>query len=324
MTIPEIQSVRDYNRGLPAPIRWIHILWAAALWPTRDIRAWATQPGRKSWAVPILWFGLLGLLFYPVDGPISRFFREHRLGGDIRRELEAAQQYGQLVSSLLIALVIWLQDPRARRRLAHWAAGFLVAGIVCNAGKMLVGRPRPMFDDPHVFLLPLGEYPISIEVEKQQVSVIRHAWEFWGKNAADLWSMPSSHTAYACLMAVVIGCLYPRLKVLAGALAGLVAFARIATGAHYPSDVAMGAAIGLSIGRTAMAFHWGEALLRLFVWVSGTDSLAGGVEQEPRSSGEHAVISEPTTPNGVGGGSASPRVAAGGAPSTLPPPSSPG
>jgi len=181
-----------------------------------------------------------------------------------------------------------------------------------------------MFDDPHVFLLPLGEYPINIEVEKQQVSVIRHAWDFWGKNAADLWSMPSSHTAYACLMAVVIASLYPRLRVLAGALAGLVAFARIATGAHYPSDVAIGAAIGLSIGRTAVAFHWGDALLRLFAGSSETRWRAGGPEQEPRPGGEQAVIPEPPSPNGVVGGSGSPGIAAAGSSSTLPPASSPG
>lgn len=199
-----------------------------------------------------MWCVVFAVLAYPVDGWILGYFRRHRLGGDIRRELEAAQQYGQFVSSLLIALVIWLQDPAGRRRLADWGVAFLVAGVVCNGAKWLVGRPRPMFEDPHTFLGPLGKYPISSEVG------VHHAWEFWGKNAADLWSMPSSHTAYACLMAVFVGSRYPRLRVLVGALAVLVGLARIVVGAHYPSDVAVGAGIGLCLGRTAVSRRWGE------------------------------------------------------------------
>lgn len=257
MPFPEVQSARDYNRGLPAPIRSVHIAWAVALAVSKPLRAWATVPSRRPWAVPILWFVPLAFIVMSFDGAISTFFRSHHIGGDIRRELEAAQQYGQMVSSLLIALVIYLQDPPRRRRLLDWAAAFIVAGIVCNAMKLLIGRPRPMFNDPLCFLGPLGEYPINAKVG------VRHAWEFWAGISSDLWSMPSSHTAYACLMAAAIASLYPRLRIIAGALATLVGFARVATGAHYPSDVFVGAAIGLSLGRTAMAHHWGERLARI-------------------------------------------------------------
>ncbi len=261
MPFPEVQTARDYNRGLPAPIRWVHIGWALALAISRPLRTWATVPSRRPWAVPILWFVPLAFLVMGLDGAISMYFRTHRLGGDIRREIGAAQQYGQMVSSLLIALVIYLQDPARRRRLLDWAAAFIVAGIVCNAMKMGIGRPRPMFSDPMIFLGPLGEYPINISVKGETQVVLRHGWEFWGKNSADLWSMPSSHTVYACIMAAAIGSLYPRLRYLAGGLAVLVGFARVAVGAHYPSDVLIGAAIGLAIGRTAMARRWGEKLV---------------------------------------------------------------
>src|SRR6185295_20103055 len=146
----------------------------------------------------------LAFLVMSFDGAISVFFRTHKIGGDIRREIEAAQQYGQLVSSLLIALVIYLQDPPRRRRLLDWGAAFVVAGIVCNVMKMGIGRPRPMFSDPGYFLGPFGQYPINVNVKingKEEVQVVlRHAWEFWGKSSADLWSMPSSHTVYACLI----------------------------------------------------------------------------------------------------------------------------
>ncbi len=223
---------------------------------TKPLRAWATVPARRTWAVPILWFVPLAFLILPLDGAIVHYFRRHPLGGDIRRELEAAQQYGQLISSLLIALVIFLQDPASRRKLLNWVFAFMAAGIICNVMKMGIGRPRPKFDDPLCFLGPLGQYPINERVG------IRHAWEFWKGISSDLWSMPSSHTTYACLLAAAISAMYPRLRYVAGALAVLVGMARVVVGAHYPSDVFIGAAIGLSLGRTAMARGWGERLFR--------------------------------------------------------------
>lgn len=177
------------------------------------------------------------------------------MGGDLRRELEAAQQYGQLLSSLLIALIIWLQDPARRRQLADWAAAFAVAGVTCWLLKALVGRPRPKFGDPAYFLGPFGEYPIDSKVG------VRHAWEFWSGISSDLWSMPSSHTVYACIMAVAVGRMYPRLAPLVAIIAGIVGFGRIATVAHYPTDVALGAALGAAIARLSMTRRWGQTLL---------------------------------------------------------------
>ena len=73
-----------------------------------------------------------------------------------------------------------------------------------------------------------------------------HAWEFW-KGPSDLWSMPSSHTSAACALACVLARLYPRLIPLMVLLAALVGTARVVLGAHYPSDVIVGATLGLCI-----------------------------------------------------------------------------
>lgn len=263
MAFPELQSARDYNRGLSAPVRSVHLVCAAVRDLSAPLRAWASVPTRRPWAVPILWFVPLAFLVLPLDGAIVHYFRRHPLGGDIRRELDAAQQYGQLVSSLLIALVIFLQDPSGRRKLLNWGVAFVIAGVVCNVMKLGIGRPRPLFNDPMCFPGPFGEYPVSILVKDETRVVLRHAWEFWQKHAADLWSMPSSHTTYACLLAAAISSMYPRLRWVAGSLAVMVGTARVVFGAHYPSDVLIGAAVGLSLGRTAMARGWGERLFRL-------------------------------------------------------------
>ncbi|MEX2217839.1 MAG: phosphatase PAP2 family protein [Phycisphaerales bacterium] len=200
------------------------------------------------------------LLLLPLDGPISRALIGLRLGGDLRRELESLQQYGQTLSTIVVAIAIWLQDPHHRRRLADWAAAYIAAAVVVTLTKGLVGRPRPKFNDPLYFLGPLGQYPIDRASGGEPVGV-RHAWEFWSGISSDLWSMPSSHTAFAVMMAVVVGTLYPRLRPLMWSLAALVGLARVLTGAHYPSDVAAGATIGLVIAHAAIKGEWGQRVV---------------------------------------------------------------
>lgn len=252
------RNARDYNRGLPAPVRWAHIALSAAHPLARPIASWATNPRRASWA-PALLVGLfLTLLLLPFDGALSRLVAHIRLGGDIRRELEALQQYGQGLSSLLIAAVIWAQDPPRRRKLANWAAALILAFAAVFLLKTMLGRPRPKYDDPWFFLGPFGAYPVT-------GAGVRHAWELWGGISSDLWSMPSSHTAYAVVMAVFISATYPRLRPLVFLVAALVGVGRILTRAHYPSDVAAGWTIGAAVASAAITARCGERVLDHFM-----------------------------------------------------------
>jgi membrane-associated phospholipid phosphatase len=227
----------------------------------QELLGLVTAPRRRAWAIPLFVAAVLLPVMWRLDPLITGWLTSIKLGGDVRREFEALQQYGQGVSTFLVALVIWLQDPGRRRRLADWAAALIVAGIAVNAVKLLVGRPRPKYGDPDYLLGPFGQYPVDRVVNGDPVG-IRHAWEIWSGISSDLWSMPSSHTAYAVLMAVAVGSMYPRLRVLVAVLAGLVALGRVMTNAHYASDVLVGAAIGLAIGRAAMQGMWGDRVLK--------------------------------------------------------------
>lgn len=245
----------DYNRSLPAPIRWAHIAVSVVLLALRPIIRWGAAPGRVTW-FPYLAIGLLLIiLLFPLDERITRVLTSFRLGGDVRREIEAAQQYGQLVSSILVAAVIWLQDPARRRRLADWAAAFVITGVLATFLKIFLGRPRPVLNEPEMFLGPLGAYPLGTDVG------IRHSWEIWAGISSKLWSMPSSHTAYIAVMAVFIAMLYPRLRYLAFGMIAVVGFGRMVTGAHYFTDVIAGAALGLAVCHTVVAFRWGQIAL---------------------------------------------------------------
>lgn len=235
-----------------------------------------------------LLLGMVGVVvLWPLDGWLFGVMSglRGRLGGDLRRELEAAQQFGQGGSIVLVTLVILSLDPRGARRLLNWGVGLLLAAGAVFPLKMLAGRPRPglgrgegtpefgVFYSADTFLGPLGVHPFDAPVGP------RHAWEFWGGISSDLWSMPSAHTAYAVVMAVFVGACYPRVAWLVWVMAGLVGVARVVFGAHYPTDVVAGAAIGAAAGLAAVRGRLGERVLERMVGKRGTDgeNRGGGV-----------------------------------------------
>lgn len=61
-------------------------------------------------------------------------------------------------------------------------------------------------------------------------------------------SFPSGHAASAAAFAYGAATEWPALTAPLGALAGAVGFSRVATGAHYPSDVGAGYLVGLGVG----------------------------------------------------------------------------
>lgn len=62
-------------------------------------------------------------------------------------------------------------------------------------------------------------------------------------------SFPSGHAASAAAFAVAVGDVVPRLRLPLRAATAVVGFSRVYTGVHYPGDVAIGALIGVVIGR---------------------------------------------------------------------------
>jgi membrane-associated phospholipid phosphatase len=181
-----------------------------------------------------------------VDQPVAAWMKGVRegtgavsLGGDVRRELEAVQQFGQLGFSLLIAWAIVLLDRERCRRLLDWLWATLVAAAILYPAKMLIGRPRPKFDDPLGFAGPFGAYPVE--------GGVLPGWALGQGSINDIWAMPSGHTVHAVVCGVFLLVVYPRLRPLAVTLVGIVMVARLVLGAHYPSDVTAGAAVGFAV-----------------------------------------------------------------------------
>lgn len=183
-----------------------------------------------------------------------------RIGGDFKRELEFLQQFGAVSSLVIVGLVMLLLDRARARRIADMALSAALVALACNVLKLLIGRPRPKFDDPGTFLFPGGQYELTIQGE----TVLRHAWQIGSGISSDLWSMPSSHTAAGVALAVFLAAVYPKLRPLCIFLAFIVGVARVLLGAHYLSDVLAGATLGYLVATPITHARPGEFLLTRF------------------------------------------------------------
>lgn len=112
--------------------------------------------------------------------------------------------------------------PRARAAAVRGLASIAVTSLVANqVSKRLHRRPRPS----------ITQVPAQRLAHRIPTST----------------SFPSGHSASGMAFAAGASAEWPALSVPLRALAGLVGFSRVATGAHYPSDVAAGFALGEAI-----------------------------------------------------------------------------
>lgn len=129
--------------------------------------------------------------------------------------------------NLVIVAVLWVVG--LVRRHSKWrraaAAAFLaavLAGVVCNEFRFATGRPRPVADRVDVATGP------SLEPRNQ--------------------SFPSGHTAVAFATSTPVLVLVPGVGLVLTGISAAVAWARMADGMHYPSDVLVGGWLGICFG----------------------------------------------------------------------------
>ncbi len=187
----------------------------------------------------------------PLDGGITSWFAGLPKRGDVWREIEAWQQYGQGGAVVMGCVLIWLLDPGRRRRLLDWGAAGGATWLVVFLTKILVGRPRPRLEDAYGFLWPWGTWDFGPPTGAV------HAWQVGRVIDSGLWSMPSSHTAMAAVMSVFLARLYPALTGFCVVMSCVVGLARVAFGAHYLSDVLVGGALGWLMAELAVGGFWG-------------------------------------------------------------------
>jgi undecaprenyl-diphosphatase len=146
---------------------------------------------------------------------------ESGLLDDVLPRLSVAANYGRLWMVVAAALAC-SGRPDARRAAVAGLVALGAASASTNiVAKGLSGRARP-----HTGVVPL----------------VRRL-----RRAPVTTSFPSGHSASAAAFATAASRHMPVLAVPLGVLATGVALSRVATGAHYPSDVLAGAAIGVGV-----------------------------------------------------------------------------
>jgi len=158
-------------------------------------------------------------------------------GSLVERLLGGLTWFGEgveiLVGSGVLVLVLAAIDPEglgraARARLAQVAAAFAFvfasvagSGLVAALAKNLLGRARP-------------EHLAGDAVFEIHAAVFKADWA----------AFPSGHATTAGASAMVLALLFPRFARVFLAAGVAIALTRIGLGAHFPSDVAAGFALG--------------------------------------------------------------------------------
>jgi undecaprenyl-diphosphatase len=131
-----------------------------------------------------------------------------------------------------------------------WAAGLL--------GARLFGARRSKGNFWELLAGIVGatwivEFPIKAAFRRRRpfVDIVRAL--VVGKKPGS-WSFPSGHSASSFAGALMLSQVWPRRSPIFFALAAAVGFSRVYVGAHYPGDVAVGAAAGMVLAESIYQF----------------------------------------------------------------------
>ena len=170
-----------------------------------------------------------------IDVPIARAFKAWNQSEDIHGCLayfDMFEMFGHGLGVAVLLVVLHQLDPGRRWAIPRVLTCALAAGGLADVLKMFVLRTRP--------------YECALDGT---------VWTTFGQwfpifdAGSPGQSFPSAHTATAVGLAAALMWLYPQGRLLFTLLAVLVGCQRIVCGAHYPSDVLIGAAAGCLVAQ---------------------------------------------------------------------------
>lgn len=185
----------------------------------------------------------VGAAAFSIDLPVAEWCKTHRLPGEIGRLINLLEISGHALGAALMLIAAVTLDPTLRlpwfgrfgsseRACARMIAATYLGGLLVDLIKVSVARVRPHAADLTNLASAFGTFgDMSLAVQEP--------------HRADLMSFPSGHSAVAAGLAAALAWRYPHGWPLFAFLAAATATQRVVTSAHYPSDVACGAAVGL-------------------------------------------------------------------------------
>lgn len=179
---------------------------------------------RRLYLVGAIFWLLAGASVFTIDGPLARFeIRE--LPGDLRKIVELSEVFAHGMGVGIILVTLWVLDRDRRLHTPRVALLAFLSGILADVCKLFVTRYRPRAFD------------LNSAAADSFVGIPGNA------GLSEIQSFPSGHTATAVGLALALGSLYPRGRVLFAMLAVLAASQRILSDAHFLSDTLAGAGI---------------------------------------------------------------------------------
>ena len=174
--------------------------------------------------------------------------------------MAAASSFDAWLPLMVVLILLLIIKGGFRGRAFVVTAALAVAvsdGLVSKTLKRVVDRPRPHQSHNDVRVVDLARakvrfgalfLPVKARLSRSTLEDV------------DGRSFPSSHTMNTISVALVACAFYGARAAWGFALAGLVAYSRIYTGAHWPSDVAT--SIFLGLGSTLLLLALAEWLWR--------------------------------------------------------------
>lgn len=186
-----------------------------------------------------------GCLAFSIDLPVASWFkrRPSPVPGELMRLLNFSEAFAHgLGVAALFAILLTVdrslalpwpgRDAARRNQFLRLVAATAAGGLTVDVIKLLVERVRPRAADLGSVTSVFATFGLSALAGPDP-------------SPSDIMSFPSGHAAVAAGFAAALGWKYRHAAAAFATLAGLAALQRVATSAHYPSDVAFGAAMGL-------------------------------------------------------------------------------
>lgn len=176
-------------------------------------------------------------VLWPLDLPLAAILNRFQIYGDPKEILTVAETFGHGVGVAIVLIAVWLLSFESRRFLPALLASSLGSGIAADIIKLCVARQRPR------------------DFEFASDSVLdTFAGFFPGFGPSAMQSFPSAHSATAVGFAVALAVCFPKGKWFFYVLAALTCFSRMQVGAHYLSDVLVGAAVGIVVATISLKY----------------------------------------------------------------------
>lgn len=205
------------------------------------------RPFRQHIAIGLL-FLAIGFVLSWFDVAIVSQVKADQWPGDVRRIIKLSEIFAHGFGVAVLVIAIWNLSPEKRRFLPRLISCAAFPPIMAHLIKLVLRRSRPTVYLDHL-LQPT-----------------------WPTHSSDTWragfpqaalnveyatqSFPSAHAALVCGLAIGLSYLFPRGRTLFLTLAILASLQRVIFLAHWPSDVAVGCALGFLIAG-GLVQNWG-------------------------------------------------------------------